>query len=341
MAVATTANYAALGAFINKAGLEVAEPLLQYSKFGKSITLPQKSSKVIKFRRYERIAPTSGKDAASLKSLVEGVVPSTSNPTVTDYSLTLSQYGNVMEFSDQAIWVNEVSVDTELLKRNEENKAQTIDSIYRDALMAGTQFGRLTDSIGTIGAGARSTVNGIINAVALDKVIRALKLNDAKFIKSIKGASTKVGTSGLRPAYIAIIDPQCEYDVERIQGFKSIADYPDSGDILEGEVGAYKNIRFVTSTLAKNFQDSGAAVGSGFKSTTGSNNDVYPVLIVAENAYACVDLASSSETIYNPQNKSDKSDPLNQFATLGWKAMSGSLILNDSWIYRLEVAATA
>lgn len=341
MAVATTSTYSNLGAFINKLGLEVAQPALQYSKFGKSFTIPQKSTKTIKFRRYERIAPTTGKDVANTKALVEGTVPSTSNPTVTDYTLTLSQYGNVMEFSDQAVWTTEVSVDTELMKRNSESMAQTVDCVYRDGIMAGTQFGRLTDSIGTIGAGARSTVNGIINSVALDKVIRALKVNDAKFIKDIKGATNKVGTSGIRPAYVAIIPPEVEYDAERIQGFKSIADYPDQGDVLDGEVGSYKNIRFVTSTLAKNYNDAGAAVGSGFKSTGASNNDVFPIIIVGQDAYACVELASASEVIYNPQSKSDKSDPLNQFATLGWKAMCGSLILNDSWIYRLEVCATA
>ena len=341
MAVATTANYANLGYFIEKMGLEVAQPKLQYARFGKKFTIPEKSSKTIKFRRYERLAPTTGKDPATMKLLVEGTTPSDVNPTVTDYTLTLSQYGNVMRFSDQAVWTTEVSVDTELMKRNSENMAQTKDRVAAGGILAGTQFGRLTDSIGTIGAGARSTVNGILNAVVLDKVLRALKTADAEFLEGQINAGKNIGTSGVRKAYVAICHPGSEFDVERIQGFKAVSDYPDQSGILEGEIGSYKNIRFVTSTLAQNWNDTGAAVGSGFASTSSSNNDVYGTVVLGANAYGVVSLKNAADVIYNPQNKADKADPANQFATLAWKCMDGSLILNDAWIYRIEHCVTA
>ena len=58
-------------------------------------------------------------------------------PTITTVTLTLSQYGNLFRVSDQAEWINEVSVDTELMARNSENMAQTIETVYRDGIMGG------------------------------------------------------------------------------------------------------------------------------------------------------------------------------------------------------------
>lgn len=340
MSVATTSNYAALSSYIEKAGLAVAEPKLLYAKFGKKLSIPQKSSKVIKFRRYEKIAPTDGKTAASVKSLVEGQVPSETNPSVTDYTLTLSQYGNLMRFSDQAAWVNEVSVDTELMKRNSENMQETLDAIYRDGLMAGSNFGRLTDSIGTIGAGARTTVAGIVNGPALDKVVRILEAADAKYYAGGVAGSNKVGTAPVRPGFVCLVHPDNKFDLEKIPGYKSTSDYGSQEGLLDGEIGSYKNIRFVMSTRAKIFADSGASV-SGTKSTTGSINDVYALIVIGQEAYACVDLASSAEIKYVPASSADHANPLGQYSSLGWKAMAGSIILNDSWLYRLEVAASA
>ena len=96
------------------------------------------------------------------------------------------------------------------------------------------------------------------------------------------GASNKIGTSSVRPSYVALIHPNVEYDLESVPGYKSISDYGDTSGLMPGEVGSYKNIRFVTSTLAAVFLDVGAAVsGTGKASTTG--NKVKPVL----NALAC------------------------------------------------------
>ena len=107
----TTANYPALGVFVDRAALSVAQPMLTISNFGLKRTIPTKNSKVIKFRRYEKLAPTSGAQPGTLKSIVEGVTPSTVNPTPTDLSATLYQYGNLSQITDQAIWVNESDVD--------------------------------------------------------------------------------------------------------------------------------------------------------------------------------------------------------------------------------------
>ena len=69
---------------------------------------------------------------------------------------------------------------------------------------------------------------------------------------------------------------------------------------------------------------------------------MYPVLIFARDAFGIVPLKgkdSLTPMVVNP--KAAPGDPLGQRGTVGWKAMTTCLILQDSWMYRLEVAATA
>ena len=340
MAVTTSSTLSALTQYIQRKGLAVADPNLVIGEYGLKNSIPQKNSKTMAFRRYERISPTTGKDASTIKSLVEGTIPTDTQPTITTVTLTLSQYGNLFRVSDQAEWINEVSVDTELMARNSENMAQTIETVYRDGIMAGSAFGRLTDSIGTIGAGARTTVAGKINAVALDKVARILKGADAKFYTEQVDATTKIATQAVRKSYIAVTHPDVEFDLESVPDYVPAANYSSNSGLLKGEVGSYRNIRFVTSTLSKIFPDSGASV-AGTKSTSASLSDVYATLIFGKEAYTVVDLASAANIFYTPASSQDHANPLGQWFSLGWKAMCGSVILNDAWIYRLETVATA
>jgi N4-gp56 family major capsid protein len=77
-------------------------------------------------------------------------------------------------------------------------------------------------------------------------------------------------------------------------------------------------------------------------STTGTSADVYPVLILGQDAYGVVPLkgqSSMSPTVLNP-NTPSKSDPLGQRGYVGWKTWFNAVRLNETWMSRLEVAAT-
>ena len=337
---ATTASYPALGVFVDRAALAVAQPMLTISKFGLQRKIPTKNSKVIKFRRYEKLAPTSGAQPGTIKSLVEGAVPSTVNPTVTDLTATLYQYGNLSQISDQAVWVNETDVDSEVVKRNSENMVETIERVYWAGIIGGSTVQRLTDDVGGISGVGRVNVAGRINARALDKAIRTLQANVARYITDGVSASTKIGTQGVRSGYVAVIHPHVKFDLELIPGYIPKSQYGSMDGTLDGEIGSYKEIRFVVSTLAQIFPDAGATA-SGTMSTSSSNSDVYINMIFGKEAYAVVELASSSQTYYTSAAQVDHSNPLGQFASIGWKAMCASIILNDAWLLRQEVVASA
>ena len=78
-------------------------------------------------------------------------------------------------------------------------------------------------------------------------------------------------------------------------------------------------------------------------STTGSVADVYPVVIVAKEAYGLVPLkgmGAITPSVLNP-GQIDKSDPLGQRGYVGWKAYFAALILNQTWMSRIECAASS
>jgi len=340
MAAANSTNFAPIASFFEKATLDVAKPLCTLEKFAVKKTLPKRNSKTMVFSRYERLAPLNGYASAVTKALIEGVVPTAVNPTRTDITVSLSQYGNLSENTDIATWVNESDVDSEVVARNSQNMVETVERVYWAGIVGGTTVQRLTDDIGGVSGVARVNVAGRINAVALNKALRTLRVNEALRVTSQLGASAKIGTQGVRDAYIAIVPSIVVFDLEQIVGYIPVTSYPSQDGVYPGEVGAYKNIRFIESNLASAFANAGASV-AGTYSTGGSNSDVFAVMIFGKNAFATVELASSAETTYIPAGTKDKADPLGQISCIGWKAMCASVILNESWMLRMEVVASA
>ena len=86
---------------------------------------------------------------------------------------------------------------------------------------------------------------------------------------------------------------------------------------------------------------SGAASGVTLRSTGGVNADIYPILIFARDAFGIVPLkgkSSMTPMVVNP--KPAAGDPLAQRGTVGWKLWTATVILQDAFLARLEVACT-
>ena len=73
-------------AYAEKELLKRGLPYLVLEKFGQAKPLPENSTKVMKFRRYNALPNTP-------QALTEGVTPTGQNLTVTDVTATLAQYG--------------------------------------------------------------------------------------------------------------------------------------------------------------------------------------------------------------------------------------------------------
>lgn len=328
MATTTTTQVAsAKTEFFDKVLLVRALPYLTYDKFGQRRPLPKGNSKTIKFRRYNALATAT-------TALTEGTPPTSTTLGVTDITASISQYGAYAKITDVVDQTNVETVLTEAAEVLGEQAGQSLDEIYRDVLVAGTTIQYANGS-------ARTDVNVPISGILLDKIIRTLDNLNAVMHTSIIKAGTGIGTVPIRPSFYAVVHPDVKFDLEKIDGYISMEKYASQGPVSEGEIGAYKNIRFVMSTKAKVWTDGGGDKGA-MKSTTGAVADVYGTMVFGKNAYGITELRGEGLKNYVKDfGSAGTADPLDQEATSGWKATTVAKILNDNFMLRLESAATA
>ena len=316
-------------AFYDRNLLSRAQPNDIHGRFGQKRPISARSGNQIKFRRYSQLAVAS-------TALTEGVTPAGSSLAVTDVTATLAQYGDFITLSDMVSMTNQDPLVTEATDVLGDQAGTTVDQVRRDVMVAGTNVAYSGSSA------ARATTIVALAAADLNKAIRFLKGQNAKFMKEGIPPSDGVGTGAIRKAFIGLVHPDVEYDLENITGFKPVSDYPAQMGVMEDEIGAYKNIRFLTSTNAKIFASAGTTSASGFKGAGATLNDVYATLIIAAEAYGVCPLAGQAmETIVKPIGSAGSADPLNQRSTVGWKATTITQILNQSWMIRLESLASA
>lgn len=313
-------------AYAEKELLKRGLPFLVLEKFGQAKPLPENSTKVMKFRRYNALPNTP-------QALTEGVTPTGQTLTVTDVTATLSQFGDRVTITDVILDTHEDQTLNEAVNLLGEQAAQVIEKMRFGVLKAGT-------NVLFANGAARAAVNTAISINLQRRAVRALKRQNARFITSIVRSTPSYGTENVAPGYVALIHPDLEADVRQLTGFVPAEKY-GSMTPWENELGKCEDVRYVSSTIFEPWVDAGGAKGT-MLSTTGTNADVYPVLFVGRDAYAIVALKGMfalTPMVVNP--KPSDSDPLAQRGHVGWKAMQTAVILNDSFMIRAEVAATA
>jgi N4-gp56 family major capsid protein len=313
-------------AFAAKEFLVRALPYLVFEKFGQTRPHPGNNSKTQKFRRYEALSFTPN-------PLTEGVTPAGKQMTFTDVNATLVQYGDLMRISDVIMDTHEDPVLKECQGLLGEQAANMLETVRYNILKAGT-------SIRYANGASRGAVNTPLTLVTLRRAVRDLQRQNAKKITQVLSASPNYGTDPVAPAYVAVHHPDLENDIRGIAGFVPTEKY-GSVSPWENETGKVEQVRFVSSTLITPFVNAGGAKGL-MMSTGGTDADVYPILLLARDAYGIVPLRGKTAVtpmVVNP-TPSD-SDPMAQRATVSWKTMQTAVILNDLFMVRLEVAATA
>ena len=313
-------------AYAEKELLKRGLPYLVLEKFGQAKPLPDNSSKVMKFRRYTAL------DATPV-ALTEGVTPSSLTLASTDVTATLAQYGSLITISDVILDTHEDPVLNESIALLGEQAAQMIEKMRFGFLKAGT-------SVQYANGAQRDAVNTALTLTVQRRCTRALKRQNGRQITTIVRSTPSYGTEAVAPAFVGLAHPDCEADIRGLAGFVPVEKY---GSITpyENEIGKCEDVRYLTSTIFEPFADGGAAKGT-MLSTTGTSADVYPILYLARDAYGIVALKGMwavTPMVVNP--KPSDSDPLAQRGHCSWKAMQTAVILNDLWMVRAEVGATA
>lgn len=327
MLTTTVEISSALTEFYNRQLLERAMPFMNHDLFGQIRPLPQKNSKIAKFRRYESLSTAT-------TPLTEGVPPSSTDPSYTDVTATIATYGSYIEYSDDVDLTNPDPLLTEFGELLGDQSGETIDILRRDVLVTGTNVAYQTGS-------SRGAQNAVLTVATLRSILRTMERNKVRYISSVLSGSPNVGSDAIPMSFVAIIHPDTALDVRQMSGFIGIEDYGQMKQIHESEIGALPSvrIRFLINSNAKKW--TGAGQGSTTMVNTSSIADVYGTLIFGMNAFGIIPLRGAALTTHlKARGTGGTSDPLDQVGTIGWKAKTTTKILNDNFMVRVEHCAT-
>lgn len=311
--------------------LKRGQALMILERFGQIDPQGENKSLTRKWRRIEALP-------AAVAPIAEGVAPAGQQLQVTNIETTLEQYADVQYFTDVIQDTIEDNTLDDMVKLAAQQVAETKEIVRFSVLKAGTNV----FYSGT--AAARASVNGTVTRGDLRRIYRSLKRNRAEEISEIVAASTKYATEPVGRAYFAVCHTDLDADWKNVTGFTPVEKYADSMRAMPGEIGKVENIRVITSDLFSPWLAAGTS-GSTYLTNGASGTgaaDVYPVLIFGQNSYAIVPLQGKNAVKINVINPTPSiADVCGQKGAVSWKMYDGCVILNELWMARYEVAATA
>lgn len=293
--------------FYDRTLLERMKPNLPFLKHGQKRPIPKGSGKTISFRKFHSLEPAT-------TPLTEGQPPQAKNLTVTEIKATVEQYGDYVEVTDV---LQETAIDpiiTETVEIEGEQAGETLNIVTRDILLN-------TTSVFNVGGGVDEDAITADDKLTADEVLKIQTI--------FRRANVKPMSDGY---YLMFMSPEQAADIMRDPLWRDVSKYANAAkNIEEGEIGRLWKFKFIDTTLVDPEDNaSGVSVFSG--------------LAVGRDAYGIVDIENGSKpkTIIKigKEDDSDKSDPLNQKSTIGWKALMTAVRLNELALMRVNSHAT-
>lgn len=330
MATVSTTNPASIAnqyqTYFSKQLLDYAVQALRKAEFAQTAPLPRNAgAKSIRFFRFG--APST----ASVQDLTEGTAISSSNYrelTLENVDATLAQIGQVIAVTDILNATSLLNIMSQAAKTNGEDADLKCDTIIRDELVvtgdtdeSDSRTKRYSGGVTTWdGLAALSDANGKIDATDLLDSVTNLKINRAPQIGG---------------HYVMIAAPQITRDLMNNTDWLEAHKYSAVQGLFKGEVGSFHGVKVIEDTNPF-IEDSDDVKGTYDASPSGGA--IYTSFIMGGNAFGVPALSGDS-----PKSPSvlitdtpDKSDPLNQTTTIGWKAYYTAKVLNENYFVNLR-----
>ena len=303
----TTDLQAAKAEVYAKELMERFVPKLQWYKYAKKVPMPKNGGDTISIRTYNPITPKK-------TELTEGVAPTPSTFTNSKKSMKLKQYGDYVPITDL---VDETLIDDvalELTGALGESGGIAIDELVRDTALAGTNVFR---------AGGVATIAAITaNITYLDilKVAKTMKQN------LVPKAKTEHGEG-----YVMFVSPSVAMDILLLPEYQAFNQYDKSDKLLDGCIGKLGGIYFIEI-------DNAGTVADGART-------IHQSYCFGKDPYAVAEIDNHKTTgkpriIRKGFNEGGATNPLEQIATIGWKALFANMRLNELSGLRYESLAT-
>ena len=298
--------------------IDHAQAALVHDQFGEKRPIPKNGGKTIEFRAFTPL------DKA-LTALTEGVTPAGNKLDVQTITATVAQYGDFIVQSDVLELTaidNTILEATKLLGRQ---AGMTLDTITRNALIAGTnvmyapKINASTGAETAVTSRANLDTTAVLTVDLVEQVVAELRAQNAPTIGG---------------DYICILHPYAAYDLMRDPDWRKPHEYVDSDGLYEGEIGKIGGVRFVQTTEAKVWRDSTCPAQTG---ATPAYYGVFGCLFFGDGAYGVTEVSGGGlETIVKQKGSAGTADPLDQRSSVGWKALKTAEILIPEYLIRVE-----
>ena len=296
--------------FYERRLIDQALPALVHDQFGDSYPIPANNGKIIEFRKYDALPKAT-------TPLTEGVTPEGQALTVTTVTAEVHQYGGWVPLTDM---VQMTTIDNNVVQATSvlaSQSGRTMDTIVRDILAGGTNViyaPKVSDGVETpVTSRAGLDATAQLTVDLIDQAVAQLKVQNADPIGSAGGS------------YVCIIHPYAAYDIKKDPNWVEAHKYASPEEIFEGEIGKINNVRFVETSEAKIWTGTGCPSGLA----------VFGTLVLGAHAYATTELEGGGlQHIVKQLGYGD--DPLNQRASVGWKAVKTAERLSEQYMVRIE-----
>ena len=294
--------------FYEKRLIDQAEPALVHDQFGDPYPIPANGGKNIEFRKYDSLPKAT-------TPLTEGVTPDGQTMNVSTVTAEVKQYGGGVPITDT---LQLTAIDNNIVQATKiiaSQAGRTLDTIVRDVLAGGTNV-IYAPKIGEGGAETAVTSRATLDAtcqLTSDLIARA-----ATQLKAMN--ADPIGTS-----FVGIIHPYVAYELRRDPDWIDVHKYAQPDEIYNGEIGTLHGVRFVETSEAKIWKGTGCPAGLA----------VFSTLILGAHAYGSTEIEGGGlEHIVKQLGYGD--DPLNQRASVGWKAHKTAERLVEQYMVRIE-----
>ena len=290
--------------FYDRKLLREAGPNLVHMQFGQKRPIPKNNGKKIEFRKFDPLPK-------STTPITEGVTPTGKKMNATNLEAEVHQYGDYIAMTDMLKLTTYDPIMIEATMMIGKQAGLSMDTIVRDIINNGTNVNYCSK----IGVGGTETPCS--SREELDKTAQLTVKEVDKAATKLKQKNAPTMSDGY---YVGIIHPYAAFDLRQDKRWEEWNKYTSPEHMYKGEIGRIAGVRFVETSEAKVF-----------------SGNVLSTLILGQNAYGVTDIEGGGlRTIVKQLGSAGSADPLDQRATVGWKAILTAAILVDAYMVRVE-----
>lgn len=322
--------------------LKEVETIQALGKFGMFREHPRNKTDTVTFSRLNPFNMDTNTGAPNIDPqnfmFEEGLTPDTNTITYTDVPVTLNSYDVLFKYTDKAALMHEHKIPDDMIRQTAQVIAEIAELVAFGQVKAGS-------SVVYANGSTRAGLKQPISLPILRLAVRAMNSNRATEVTTMIKAGPDFGTGSAPGGFICFCSTDLSSDIRDLPHFVPKEAYGSARKAYhQKEIGACEEFTFIVSSLLKPWLAAGTTYDGSMVSAAGSSNDVYPMILMAQDAWGHVSLKGRGYTginpVHVPWDDANHYNPSKKFGFIGAGFYYNCVRLNEFFMQRIEVCAT-